>query len=182
MAALSPLTKAELCHAIGWSKPRLDRRLESDPNFPVRKRGTQAGGWEFDLAVVLAYLGSSTAAPKRGRPPKAVSADVPPAAAKPEPPQPAEHQGEATAKQRRDFWAAAAMEDNVRRKRGELVEAEEMRIVVSNMLAHLSKDLGSLRDSLTRELGLRDDQGEKIDVVVDQLRRSMVAGLQTLLS
>jgi hypothetical protein len=35
---------------------KLDRRLDEDADFPVVSRGTQAGGWQFDLEAVKAYL------------------------------------------------------------------------------------------------------------------------------
>jgi hypothetical protein len=56
MTDLSRLNKAELCYALSWSKPTLDRWINAYPDFPVRTLGTQGGGWEFDLPVVLAYL------------------------------------------------------------------------------------------------------------------------------
>jgi len=51
------LDKTELARAIGWSRPRLDRWIEQHEDFPVLKRGTQGGGWLFDLEVVETYLG-----------------------------------------------------------------------------------------------------------------------------
>jgi hypothetical protein len=34
----------------------LDRRLRRDPDFPVVKRGTRAGGWIFNFIAVQEYL------------------------------------------------------------------------------------------------------------------------------
>jgi len=56
--------KKELAAALGWSRPKLDRRLKTDPLFPILRQGTQRGGWEFDLASVLDHL-ENTSAPWR---------------------------------------------------------------------------------------------------------------------
>lgn len=55
----SPFTsmgKKELCEALGWSRPRLDRRLAEDADFPVLQRGNRGGGWRFELATVIGHL------------------------------------------------------------------------------------------------------------------------------
>jgi hypothetical protein len=59
----SPFTllgKKELCEALGWSRPRLDRRIATDKNFPVLQRGNQSGGWQFDLTDVVKHLAASS--------------------------------------------------------------------------------------------------------------------------
>jgi len=56
MKEFSSIPKIELCAALGWSRPKLDRVLARHPDFPVRTRGTQRGGWQFDLPEVIAYL------------------------------------------------------------------------------------------------------------------------------
>jgi hypothetical protein len=56
MRDFSNLSKAELSAALGWSRQKLDRVLERDSDFPVRTRGTQRGGWQFDLPAVIAHL------------------------------------------------------------------------------------------------------------------------------
>jgi predicted DNA-binding transcriptional regulator AlpA len=48
--------KRELADALGWSRPTLDRALRNDPAFPVLQRGTQRGGWKFELATVRLYI------------------------------------------------------------------------------------------------------------------------------
>ncbi|MBN3848360.1 hypothetical protein G3N58_16200 [Paraburkholderia sp. Ac-20342] len=56
---LPPFTsidKKQLCEALGWSRPRLDRRLAEDADFPVLRRGNRGGGWRFDLGAVIAHL------------------------------------------------------------------------------------------------------------------------------
>lgn len=55
--------KILLATALGWTRPRLDRRIESDPNFPIHRRGDQRGGWVFILADVVDYL-RTTAGPE----------------------------------------------------------------------------------------------------------------------
>jgi hypothetical protein len=49
--------KNELAVELGWSRPKLDRYLETHAHFPVVERGAKGGGWKFDLEQVLAYLG-----------------------------------------------------------------------------------------------------------------------------
>lgn len=68
-AAAQIVGKKDLCAEMGWTRPWLDRRLKSDPHFPVHKIGDQSGGWEFDLADVRRHfsgrggLGSNASAP-----------------------------------------------------------------------------------------------------------------------
>lgn len=183
MTEESPLDKAGLCLALGWSKPKLDRRLDGDANFPVRKRGTQAGGWEFDLSVVLAYLAAEPQKPRRpGRPSgaqqEAAEKTESPAARLPA----VGHRGEETAKQRRDEAQAALLEDKLKKDRGALVEAEEVRITVGNMLAHLCKGLDSLPDIIVKRLRLSEEAGIQIGRIVDEVRLGMATDLEKLLA
>lgn len=207
-AVVTPLTvgKAGLCEAIGWTRPRLDRRLEGDASFPVVKRGTRAGGWEFDVVDVQAYL---TGAIRQPAP--ATKAAEKPAAEKPAagkqsgarfdsratvdnpypgakytvvPPagvEPVVHAGEQTARQRRDAVQAEILEDQLRRNRGELVQVELMRQVLSTMLAHLGKGLDRLSDQIVEKLGLPEEYATDIRAVTDELRRTMADELKVLL-
>ena len=188
--------KAALCAALGWTRPRLDRRLDSDGNFPVSKRGTRAGGWEFDLAAVCAYLGAEPAievpaeAPKSIKPKSAARAPidsrtplaepkftvVPPAGV-----EPVVHTGEQTARQRRDAVQAEILEDKLRRDRGELVQVEVMRQVLNTMLVHLGKGLDRLSDQVVERCRLPEEYADQIRVVTDDLRRTMADELRVLL-
>lgn len=196
--------KAGLCEALGWTRPRLDRRLESDATFPVAKRGSRAGGWEFDPEIVRAYLGGAfhqpTSAPaaepaakvakerkgngarvdareQLGNPyPGAKYSVVPPAGV-----EPVVHSGEATARQRRDAVQAEILEDKLRRDRGELVQVEVMRQVLNTMLAHLGKGLDRLSDQVVERLALPEEYASDIRVVTDELRRMMADELKVLL-
>ncbi|MFP3186796.1 MAG: hypothetical protein RXS25_39520 [Paraburkholderia sp.] len=185
--------KAALCEALGWTRPRLDRRLESDAAFPVAKRGTRAGGWEFDVAAIQAYLSgpqakSALATEKKpaarvdarsdaGNPyPGAKYSVVPPAGV-----EPLVHSGEQTARQRRDTVQAEILEDKLRRDRGELVQVEVMRQVLNTMLAHLGKGIDRLPDQIVEKLGLHEEQGDDIRILTDDLRRVMADELRVLL-
>ena len=193
-----PIGKAALCAALGWTRPRLDRRLDSDGNFPVAKRGTRAGGWEFDLAAVRAYLAgepqiempmTAPAAPKpkpnsEGRAP--IDSRAPMAAPKftvvpPAGTEPVVHAGEQSARQRRDAVQAEILEDKLRRDRGELVQVEVMRQVLNTMLAHLGKGLDRLSDQVVERCGLPEECADQIRVVTDDLRRTMADELRVLL-
>ncbi|CAB3759401.1 hypothetical protein [Paraburkholderia solisilvae] len=48
--------KKQLCERLGWSRPKLDRRLRTDENFPVLWRSNRSGPWQFDLDAVVAHL------------------------------------------------------------------------------------------------------------------------------
>jgi len=174
--------KAELVAALGWTRPRLDRRLENDAAFPVRRRGTRAGGWEFDLEAVVAYLdGHAAAKPAAPAPTAPEPTQVPYAGDVPDAPG-AAHRGESTASQRLKNAQAARVEDGLRKDRRELIEAEEMRLVLGTMLARLGKGLDSLSDMATKRLGLPDEASDVLRGMIDQLRKSMVTDLQTLLA
>lgn len=184
MTDISKLSKAELCKALGWSKPKLDRRLASDKNFPVRKRGNQSGGWEFDLPIVMRYLQiSADAAPKPGRPPaKVVQTDSRPAVQLPAAPAAVQHAGEATARQRREFAQARILEDKLARERGELMDTESVRSTISTMLGRFGKALDNLPDQIIKRLGLDDARLNDIRQVIDDMRQAMVADLKALLA
>ncbi|PRZ56582.1 hypothetical protein BX589_101232 [Paraburkholderia fungorum] len=188
--------KAALCEALGWTRPKLDRRLESDENFPIAQRGTRAGGWAFDLAAVRAYLESGSRAPASSPAPTAGSpfdqrsdpqasgnpylgakySVVPPAGV-----EPVVHSGEQTARQRRDMVQAEILEDKLRRDRGELVQAEAMRQVITKMLVHLGKGLDRLADQVVDKLGLPESNADDIRDLTDDLRATMVDELNVLL-
>jgi phage terminase Nu1 subunit (DNA packaging protein) len=185
--------KAALCEALGWTRPRLDRRLESDAAFPVAKRGTRAGGWEFDVAAIKSYLAG--AQPKQkpeadkkpaarvdarsdaGNPyPGAKYSVVPPASV-----EPVLHAGEQSARQRRDAVQAEILEDKLRRDRGELVQVEVMRQMLNTMLAHLGKGIDRLPDQIVERLNLPEEHSDDIRILTDELRRAMADELRVLL-
>lgn len=184
--------KAALCEALGWTRPKLDRRLESDKLFPIAQRGTRAGGWAFDLAAVRTYLESGSRAPaqapdshfdQRSDPkasvnpyPGAKYSVVPPARV-----EPVVHSGEQSARQRRDAVQAEILEDKLRRDRGELVQAEVMRQVITKMLVHLGKGLDRLSDQVVDKLGLPESNADDIRDLTDDLRATMVDELNVLL-
>lgn len=64
----SPIGKQQLCVTLGWSRARLDRRIESDPGFPVLQRGTRGGGWLFDVSAVKTHIASVASTRRPGRP------------------------------------------------------------------------------------------------------------------
>ena len=187
----STIGKAALCEALGWTRPRLDRRLDSDAKFPVAQRGTRAGGWEFDLDAVMVYLGVEPAAvatsSKAGASTPPIDSRTPFAGAKytvvpPAGVEPVVHTGEQTAKQRRDSVHAEILEDKLRRDRGELVQVEVMRQVLNTMLAHLGKGLDRLSDQVVECCSLPEEYAEDIRAVTDELRRTMADELRALLS
>lgn len=192
-AADGVIGKAALCEALGWTRPRLDRRLDSDESFPVARRGTRAGGWEFDLAAVQSYLSGGTPAPASAKRaaksgatkataeaanqyPGAKYTQVPPAGV-----EPLTHSGEQTARQRRDMVQAEILEDQLRRNRGELVQAEVVRQMLTTMLVHLGQGLDRMSDLLVKRLQLPEQYSDEIRLVTDDLRVQMAAELRMLL-
>ncbi len=178
--------KKELCARLGWSRPRLDRRLDEDPHFPVQSRGGKGGGWEFDADLVEAYL---TGAPTRP-------------AAEPEPEleeieEPVQldevrqarqggdryqHRGEATARQQRDQADAELKIDRLRRSRAELVEAAAMRSVLETILVELRSGLLAMPDALVKEFGLAERVGFAMKGKIEGMMRSSVLTLKKQLA
>jgi len=184
--------KAALCEALGWTRPKLDRRLDSDENFPIAQRGTRAGGWAFDLAAVRAYLdGGSRKLPAKSREPIDQRSDPQPSSnpypgakysvVPPPGVPPVEHTGEQSARQRRDAVQAEILEDKLRRDRGDLVQAEVMRQVITKMLVHLGKGMDRLADQVIEKLGLPEENSDAIRELTDDLRTTMVDELKVLL-
>ncbi|WP_321896025.1 hypothetical protein [Paraburkholderia heleia] len=186
--------KAALADALGWTRPKLDRRLDSDESFPIAKRGTRAGGWEFDLSAVKAYLAGGASAARARAPAQTAAAApdanpypgakytvLPPSAVPPPGVEPVMHSGEQTARQRRDQVQAEILEDKLRRDRGELVQAEVMRQVITKMLVHLGKGMDRLADQVVEKLGLPEENADAIRELTDDLRTTMVDELKVLM-
>lgn len=196
--------KKELAAELGWSRPRLDRRLNEDPAFPVLSRGDQAGGWRFDVAAVRRHLGTvppseAASATRAGKPerrttaPAAIDEAQLRDAVKPAPPATAEafprrdrrsahHQGEATARQRKDLADALLREDKLGRERGELVARGELRQLLSATVAQLSRDLDALPETIVRDFALPDAAIPAIRQAIDKARADMVRRLAGLLA
>jgi phage terminase Nu1 subunit (DNA packaging protein) len=156
--------KKQLCEKLKWSRMRLDRRLEGDPAFPVETRGTQAGGWAFDVDKVLAYLGASVDDPE--------APEAPPAPVR------VAHQAEETARSRLNAAQAQLTEDKLRERRGELVEVEPLRLGLSETVTKVSTALNQLPDILVRRLHLPESAAEVIRQEVDGIRRTLVVELR----
>jgi hypothetical protein len=70
------------------------------------------------------------------------------------------------------------MEDKLRRQRGELVEADRMRVALSTVLAKLGADLTALPDKIVRELNLPETSAPRIRGLIDVMRRTAVEELR----
>lgn len=158
--------KKQLCEILGWSRMRLDRRLDEDASFPIEARGTQAGGWQFDVAAVQAHVAADEDAPA------VVEDDLDDVA-------PAAREA-MTARQRRDMAEAHLKEDKLRKMRGELVEASDLRMALSEAVARTSTSLNKLAETLVRRLNLPETAIPIIRQEIDEARRQLVAGLRTL--
>jgi len=175
---VEPVGKSALCRILRWSRPTLDLRLETDPRFPVLRRGAKGGGWSFDTVAVIAYLSGASPVSRAA----AVAGDVPEAASSVDVDAPKViHLGEQTARQRRDQVQAEILEDKLRRDRGELVQAEVMRQVITKMVVHLGKGMDRLADQVVEKLGLPESNADVIRELTDELRVTMVAELNVLL-
>ncbi|MBN3848361.1 terminase small subunit [Paraburkholderia sp. Ac-20342] len=178
-AASVGLSKRELCALLGWSRPTLDHRLEIDRLFPVLQRGSRGVQWQFEGAAVMRYLSPSKGDGKTDTPFDAEDGgNIDPSASVG---RRAVHEGEQTARQRRDAVQAEILEDKLRRDRGELVQAEIMRQVITKMLVHLGKGLDRLSDQVVEKLGLPESSADSIRELTDDLRVTMVAELNVLL-
>ena len=183
--------KKELCARLNWARPTLDRRLNADPHFPVRTRGGKGGGWEFDYDQVLAYL--------NGAPPATVpitsdgylteeveEADEPiqfeEARQARQDGGRLQHRGEVTSRQLRDHADADLKIDRLRRTRGELVEASQMRQALETILVELRSGLLAMPDSLVKEFGLTERVGFAMKGKIEGMMRTSVLSLKKQLA
>lgn len=193
-AVASTVGKAALAQILGWTRPKLDRRLQSDAAFPVVERGDQSGGWKFDPAKVKSHLGIGPAkAPKRSKasPPPAVDqAQLRDAVALPAPSvaptvkqsrRSAHHEGEATARQRKDAADAAQKEDNLAKSRKELVVRGEQRQLLAMVFASMGNDLDAVPDEIAKLLNC-PDQVPAIRDLIDKIRIRLVRNADPILS
>jgi predicted DNA-binding transcriptional regulator AlpA len=196
--------KKELAAELGWSRPTLDKRIKTDPRFPVESIGDQSGGWKFSIRKVRRYLNGEIAPepkPKGIDLPQlrdTVKKPVPKAAEEtalqvvealknaPTEGKPARksayHSGEASARQRKDEADAALKEDKLRELRGELVQKGELRQALANVMARLGHDLDALPEKIVKALDLREDIAPGIRAMIDQVRTEMVRGAEPLLA
>lgn len=147
--------KAELAATLGWGRERLDRKIQSDANFPVRKRASKGVPWEFDVAEVKAYL--------------AASADEALAGAA------------QTPRARREIAQAEAIERKNQIAAGELVELEPLRNDLTLMFSELGKSLDELPLEIVKRLGLPEESHKLIQEMVDERRRAMISAMDRYL-
>lgn len=162
------VSKKALCAELKWSRMKLDRRLEEDPDFPVHTRGTRAGGWAFELSTVRAYL-----RPEEERDIVAEDIAVPEGLVA---------RTEMTARQRRDLAQAQLHEDKLRRLRGELVEVAGLRLALSETVSRVGTVLNKMPETLTRRLNLPASAEAVLRQEMDEVRRQLVIGLRELLT
>lgn len=200
-AGAQTIGKAALASVLGWTRPKLDRRLNTDPAFPVVKRGSQQGGWEFDQSQVETYLSGApvTAQPTAPEPSKRAkrkgAIDKAQLAAAVKPPQlpqlgaktvsvprkePAQHSGEANARQRKDAADAGLKEDKLRQSRKELIARSVMRQLLSDVFATLGNELDGLPEKIAKRLDL-PDAAPDIRELIDKARTEMVDRVRPLL-
>ncbi|MBR8303460.1 hypothetical protein KDW49_22385 [Burkholderia dolosa] len=170
------VSKSALCRLLGWSRPKLDLRLETDPHFPVASRGVKGGGWRFDTAAVVAYLGGGALSPDGG-PELVDTIDYQGASTRPTV---VEHRGEHSARHRRDTVQAEILEDKLRRDRGELVRTDEMRRAVLCLQGGINKGLDRLCKQIVELPGI-SDADTVVRELVDELRDMMAIDLRELL-
>lgn len=164
-AGLEIVGKQRLAEFLGWSRPTLDKRINDDPNFPVRKIGDQSGGWEFDLDAVRKYLGKG-AKPAREQPKRTRTPSRRPSAY---------HEGEANARQRKDQIDALLKLDKLKRSRRELVEVAEIEAALEIVFAAFVEELSSAGARIAKLNGLPDEIGDAIQEAMDAARGRIVA-------
>ncbi|WP_322095140.1 hypothetical protein [Paraburkholderia bannensis] len=178
-ADMRHLGKSALCQLLGWSRPTLDLRLDTDPLFPVAKRGVKGGGWAFNPAAVMAYLkGGAPAAVAgnlhTGMRPGATYSTTPVASG-----DLITHAGEQTARQRRDAVQAEILAEKLQRDRGELVVAEEMRKVLTFLESRINKGLDDVCERIVALLAIPEADAI-VHELVNELRVAMAAELRPL--
>ncbi len=178
--------KKALCLHLGWARPTLDNRLKKDPLFPVRTVGNQTGGWEFSKREVDAYLRPALApTPAAETAPNVQLFAGDEGEAPPLPraltPGRAQHEGERTARQLKDQADAEWVLDKLRRSRGELVQAADMRDVLATVLVKLRSELTSLPDALAKEYGLDERKAYALKVRIEAMMRAAVTDLRARL-
>jgi hypothetical protein len=93
----------------------------------------------------------------------------------------AHHQGEATARQRKDAADAALRENKLKVENGELVDRGEQRQKLAMVIASFGNDLDALPDAIAQLLSLPDEV-PRIRDLIDKVRIQMVANASGLLS
>lgn len=188
-----PIGKGALAVALGWTRPKLDRRLNSDPSFPVVRKGDQSGGWAFHLPAVKTYLaGKNAPAVSNADQPSGPAIDLaqlrdavlpPPSVAHTlrAPRKSAVHGGEATARQRKDAADAALRENKLKVENRELVDRGKMRQVLADVFTSLGNDLDALSDEIARLLQL-PDEAPRIRDLIDKARSRMVSNAAPILT
>jgi hypothetical protein len=173
--------KQELCALLSWSRPRLDRTIERDANFPVYARGTGRGApWKFDPDAVLQYLGVTPLAARqpagdaRGR--RAGDSDAAPRSSAPA--TPIGHRGEATARQKRELLQAMILVDKIKLSRGELYEGSAINQILGEEMASLGAFLNSLPENIIRVFGLPGSLQEPMAALIADERRKFVANVR----
>ncbi len=176
---LNEVGKRELCEKLKWSRPTLDARLKADPNFPVKQVGGRGGGWVFDVQAVRSYLlGAPAGELPLGPEVEEAAGAAPERDLVVSPHRRMEHSGEASATQRLKNAQADAVEDKLRRSRGELIEAAEAREVMSIIMAEFKSFLGELPGVIGKEFDLSDRVQHGIRLKVEAAQRSVATRIR----
>lgn len=147
--------KYALAKSLGWTRDRLDRRIEADPDFPIVERGGGAGErWQFDLDAVRAYLANADSA----------------------------ESDKVTPRQRREIAQAEAIERKNREAAGELIEVAPFRDDIGLMFARLGKSFDELGLEIVKRLGLPAEAHQVVQELVDERRRQMIADMDQYLA
>lgn len=184
--------KMRMAQLLGWSRPALDRRIDSDPEFPVVKRGRgHRDPWQFDPRAVIAHVQGEAgpqaalfSGPDRAviddRTEHAIAEAARLSAPKVVPPvqKPAAkivHLGEASAAQKLKAVQAEQQLDKLRTSRGQLVEASAVADLVAGFCVSLGRALDALGERIAREAGLDAEQAEEVRTLIDDARRTAVS-------
>jgi hypothetical protein len=168
--------KKELARRLNWARTRLDRRLRTDPLFPVEAHGDQAGGWVFDYERIAAYLEGAppaerlASAPGGGRAPAVVIPRW----------RSAHHAGEASARHRRDTVDAELREDRLRSSRAELVDRREVARALRPVIDELTRHLEHMPALIAERLE-RNDLLPTIEALIAPIREELLTSAAPLL-
>jgi hypothetical protein len=172
--------KGALCAALGWTRPRLELRIESDPNFPIKRRGrlngTGVNAWEFDIEAVKAYLGGYANAPGDSSQPaegEALRNNAEAAGG-------AFDVRERSARQRRESAQAGLLENKLLRQNAALIDRADLEAIMATFTQHIEAGIEGLPAMIAERLGLDDEQLENIRPLTDDLTAKMRADLRPL--
>jgi phage terminase Nu1 subunit (DNA packaging protein) len=168
------VNKRELARALKVSLPTLNELVERYPDFPVKARGSNGVGWEFELEIVIEFLRAKDEAARQAETERAalfkqLELPVDKHAIMPI--------GELSPTQRRQLAEARSKERKLAIEMGLLVEVPKMRQDLQLAIGRLGRFFDTLPTQIAREHNLPEEVMRSIRRRLDDQRRSFVEEL-----